>query len=255
MTESAGQAGAHFPPGAFANGIPFVFPGVPGVRCAFTTARAGNLALHDGLDAAAKERTVAARSALPGTFGFQAWAEARQVHGTGIVTDPEPAAADRAPSTEADGLFSARGGLALASKTADCQPILLTCRDGRAVAALHAGWRGNVRNFPGIGVRAFCETYALHPSEVLAVRGPSLGPAAAEFVNFEREWPDEFRPWFDEARRVMDLWSLARHQLAEAGVPPEQIFGLDLCTQSLPELFFSYRRKDASRQMSFIWKE
>ena len=51
----------------------------------------------------------------------------------------------------------------------------------------------------------------------------------------------------------MDLWGLTRYQLEQAGVPPAQIYGLDFCTLSNPKLFYSYRRKDAERQMAAIW--
>ena len=86
------------------------------------------------------------------------------------------------------------------------------------------------------------------------MRGPSLGPARAEFVNFEREWSDGFRPWFDPATRTMDLWGLTRRQLQRAGLPERQIYGLDLCTASNNGQFFSYRReKRSGRQASLIW--
>jgi copper oxidase (laccase) domain-containing protein len=52
----------------------------------------------------------------------------------------------------------------------------------------------------------------------------------------------------------MNLWELTRHQLAEAGLAPERIFGLDLCTKSREEDFFSYRRdKTTGRQAGIIW--
>lgn len=88
----------------------------------------------------------------------------------------------------------------------------------------------------------------------MAVRGPSLGPEKAEFVNFEQEWSAEFRPWFDPSSRTMDLWGLTRAQLLKAGLSARHIYSLDCCTFSLPEQFFSYRReKKSGRQASLIW--
>jgi copper oxidase (laccase) domain-containing protein len=115
------------------------------------------------------------------------------------------------------------------------------------------GWRGNVLNFPASGLARFCATYGLRPAEILALRGPSLGPAAAEFINFEREWPAQYRPWFNASGKTVDLWALTRHQLVTAGMRPEHIFSLDLCTRSLPGLLYSYRRGDSGRQASIIW--
>lgn len=246
--------------------IRFDFPGVPGVHCAFQTRQGGisdgpwaggNISYEVGDDPAA---VAANRAALAASLNLSEWVEAKQVHGDVILMDPEPvqlaAALAASPVAQADGLATARPGVGLVIKTADCQPILLAHESGKYVAALHAGWRGNRIGFPQSGVRAFCERYGFPPNEVLAVRGPSLGPAAAEFVNFGTEWGLDFARWFRKADRTMDLWMLTRHQLAEAGLLPERIFGLDLCTHTLTDDFFSYRRAATTgRQASIIWME
>lgn len=230
--------------------IPFRFPGVPHVRCAFTTRLAGNMSL---IQEPVQTCALANRQRMLNRLGIKQWAEVRQVHGDGFIVSPQATDPTRLPDREADGCCTREQGLALAIKTADCQAVLLADKNGRAVAALHAGWRGNAMNFPGTAVARFCEAYGLDPGGMLAVRGPSLGPAAAEFVNFESEWPRQFRPWFDEQRRTMDLWSLLKHQLKEAGLRDGNIFSLDLCTWSLPDLFFSHRRRHTGRQISLIW--
>ncbi len=239
----------------------FQFPGIPGVRCAFQTRdgdlsdpRAGgniSLAIPD-----APEETRANRAALAPALGLERVAELKQVHGDAMVFEPGASCLlrpDDIPAREADGLATSEAGFGLLIKTADCQPLFLAHASGRAVAALHVGWRGNRMNFPASGLRAFCERYGFPPREVSAVIGPSLGPAAAEFIHFEREWGPDYAPWFDEARRSMDLRRLTRAQLEEAGMAPERVFGLDLCTFSLPE-FFSYRRdrQASGRQANVI---
>ncbi len=238
--------------------LPFAFPGVAKVACLFSTSLAGNMSLglpgeKWRMDNPEKEAALACRKKLLRALGLCSWVELYQVHQDTVHANPCPTAPEYPSSLEGDGSCTQQKGLALAVKTADCQPLLLSDRQGRAVAALHVGWRGNVLNFPASGLRRFCEAYALMPEDVLAVRGPSLGPGAAEFINFAHEWPSEFSPWFDEQRRTMDLWSLTRDQLIRAGMRPEHIFSLDLCTHSLPELFFSYRRKHTQRQISLIW--
>ena len=205
----------------------------------------------------AAEAAVANRVALVLELGLEAVAELKQVHGTHIVFEPEAEAllqADKPPSVEGDGLAASRPGLGLLIKTADCQPLFFAHESGRAVAALHVGWRANRINFPASGLRTFCARYRCAPDEVLAVRGPSLGPASAEFVHFEREWGDAYAPWLDAKRRTMDLWRLTRNQLEEAGMAPERIFSLDLCTATSPQ-FFSYRRDNPTgRQANLIWR-
>ena len=244
------------------NCIVFRFPALPGVCCAFQTrgnsagdtAFAGNISFSVGDDA---DRVRANRQELLDhlrPYGLESWAELQQIHGDGFIVEPERVSCAAEPKTEGDGMATTRPGQGLLIKTADCQPILLAHKGGRHVAALHAGWRGNRCNFPLTAVARFCERYDLRPADLVAVRGPSLGPERAEFINFEREWGEDFRPWFDPASKTMDLWGLTRSQLQEAGLPARQIYGLDLCTMSNHENFFSYRQsRQTGRQASLIW--
>lgn len=240
--------------------LDFHFPDLPHVGVAFTTRLGGgstgafaeaNLSLDVGDDPAAVR---ANRRAVQERLGFARWQELTQVHGTAVLPDDGADTLKRGSARQGDGLMTSEPGVALVVKTADCQAILLTDTGGRYLAALHCGWRGNAAAFPLHGVRAFCAAYGLDPSEVLAVRGPSLGPGASQFTNFEAEWDPMFRRYFDPTTRRMHLWQLTRDQLMAAGVPGRQIFGLDLCTASSP-LFFSYRReRTTGRQAALIWK-
>ncbi|WP_419785894.1 polyphenol oxidase family protein [Pseudodesulfovibrio sp.] len=250
------------PPIAF---FPFSFPEISSVACAFTSRRGGvsepphdsaNLSYEVGDDEQAvsqNRRLIHDRLALSG------WCELKQIHGDIIQYDLDATQPEAAPTLEGDGLTTTRPGTGLVIKTADCQPILLAHRSGKYIAALHAGWRGNRMNFPGSGVTRFCEHYQLDPADIFAVRGPSLGPTAAEFVNFATDFGPGFGSYFDTKRRTMDLWQLTRDQLHAAGVPQDQIFGMDLCTMSRDDTFFSYRKACASpvkgtgRQVGIIW--
>jgi YfiH family protein len=231
------------------NAIPFAFPGLPQIGCAFGTG-AANMAFTGAPDPGA---VTASRKALQAELGFSAWQSLKQVHGVHMIFEPEFDTLDR-PSIEAgDGLAETRPGRAIVIKTADCQPVLLAHESGKYIAALHVGWRGNVADFCGRGVRTLCVRYGLDPRELFAVRGPSLGPGESEFTAFETEFGERFRPYFDHRTKRMDLWRLTRDQLKAAGLDPDRIFSLDLCTKSLPQ-FFSYRRDKATgRQASLIW--
>ena len=243
--------------------IPFAFPGVSNVRCAFHTRPGGvshgefgggniSFSVDDNPAHVTANRQSLLDSLRP--QGMQAWAELQQVHGDGLVFEPEAVSCDAAVTAEGDGMATSRPGLGLLIKTADCQPILLAHKSGRYIAAMHAGWRGNRCDFPVTGVARFCERYGLEPRDLLAVRGPSLGPDRSEFINFDREWGPEYLPWFDADSKTMDLWSLTRHQLERAGLLSRRIFGLDLCTAANNDQFFSYRCAHRSgRQASIIW--
>lgn len=247
--------------------IPFQFPGIPQVGCAFTARAFGNISLdfavrdvhgnavHEGK---AVQETKVRRASIPALLGVEAFAEAHQVHGVRTLFEPGAQEAGTAAVEDADGLATSRPGLALMVKTADCQPILFAHASGRYVMGIHSGWKGNRQDYPYIAVCEFCEKYGLEPKDIWAVRGPSLGPAASEFVNFEAEWGADFLPWYDGAQRTMDLWRLAKDQLCRAGLLPGRVLGLDICTFDNREMFFSYRAfrrlgVEDGRQASFIW--
>ena len=258
--------------------ISFSFPNLPQVCCVFQTREqgcssgcwaCGNIAFNVGDQ---PEHVLENRRQLLQVLGLAAWSEVNQVHGDRLLTDAEPVllhAGSGLPSgdnseadrggvhalEDADGLATTRPGLALLIKTADCQPVLLASRQGQHIAALHVGWKGNRIGFIGRAVKEFCCCYGLDPADLLAVRGPSLGPANSEFINFQAEWGPEFLPWLNQADMCMDLWRLTHCQLLEAGLAEQNIFSIDLCTHAHPELFFSFRRDKGltGRQASLIW--
>ncbi|MDY0305978.1 MAG: polyphenol oxidase family protein [Desulfovibrio aminophilus] len=240
--------------------VPFAFPGVISVSAVFTSRLGGasrgpfaasNLSFDVGDEPSA---VLANRRELRERLGFETWTECRQVHGETLLLDPEPGSLEEPGTRQADAMATARPGQALVIKTADCQPILFAHKSGQYIAAVHAGWRGNRMNLPGSAARRFCEAYGLDPLDVLAVRGPSLGPASAEFTNFHEEFGPEFEEYYDHAARTVDLWRLTRDQLVGAGLSPENVFGLEMCTRTMRDEFFSYRRNPTTgRQAGIIW--
>ncbi len=245
--------------------LPFSFPGIQNVRCLFQTRPGGASAKNysgGNISFVTKDtpqHVFANRRALQRAIRYP-FSELSQVHGNELVFEPlaTPAEGFRQSTDgslpEADGQATTQKGLALMIKTADCQPILLAHRSGQYIMALHVGWRGNKNDFIFKAVGEFCEQYKVHAKDVFAVRGPSLGPQVAEFIHFAEEWGEEFSPWYCAAEKNMDLWSLTRHQLQKSGLPSSQIFGIDMCTYSMPHMFFSYRQeKESGRQASLIW--
>ena len=78
-------------------------------------------------------------------FGIRGWAgppelqRPVQVHGCAVVHCSETR---DVREISADAVACRTPGLAVAVVTADCLPILACSEDGSAVAAIHAGWRG-----------------------------------------------------------------------------------------------------------------
>lgn len=173
-----------------------------------------------------------------------------QVHGTDVLQ----LTATTPHSLRADAAYTRQRGVVCAVMTADCLPVLFASRDGKEVAAAHAGWRGLCAGVLEATLNAFISP----PEEVIAWLGPAIGPAAFEVGPEVREAflavdPDDyvaFRPVGD--KYFADIWQLAKGRLRRQGL--RHITGGGLCTYSEPEQFFSYRREPATGRMaSLIW--
>jgi copper oxidase (laccase) domain-containing protein len=124
----------------------------------------------------------------------------------------------------------------LLAMSADCLPIVITRSESpRAIAVLHAGWRGLSEGVITAGVQA------LGNGPFAAVIGPAIGPCCYEVG-------PEVSELFDDDMTVdgkLDLWTAAERALRAAGV--ERVERVDLCTRDYPELFFSHRRDGRAR--------
>jgi polyphenol oxidase len=188
------------------------------------------------------------------------------------------AAAPAADAPKGDAFATRTAGLLLGVQTADCVPILLADTRHRAVAAIHAGWRGTLARVAVKTLGRMRMEFGTRPRDVVAALGPAIGRCcyevgsdvarsfAAQFPN-AAEWFDGpfdqlaygedplWLPWLTmmppghvpPAPRVQfDLRACNRWQLINAGVLEKQIDVSDLCTACRTDLLFSYRREGAS---------
>jgi purine-nucleoside/S-methyl-5'-thioadenosine phosphorylase / adenosine deaminase len=172
--------------------------------------------------------------------------------------------------------------LLLGVQTADCVPILLVDPRKRAVAAVHAGWRGTLQRIVIKAIGKMRMEFDTKPADLLAALGPAIGGCCyevgtevssaylAQFPN-AAEWFDELRTG-DEPNPLQwlsmmppghqpppknvrfDLRKANRAQLLTAGLFAKNIFVSDLCTACRRDLLFSYRKEGAQsgRLMSVI---
>ncbi|MBR0533922.1 MAG: laccase domain-containing protein [Bacteroidales bacterium] len=150
-------------------------------------------------------------------------------------------------------------GLAIGVRTADCVPVLLYDSVHRAVAAVHAGWKGTVKHISHRAIELMTDRYGCEPSGMRAVIGPAIGPdsfqVGEEVVAKFREagFPvDEiwsFRGQGDgspmSGGHHIDLFKANRWLLEEAGIPPANIAVCDVDTYTEASLF-SARREGAA---------
>lgn len=171
------------------------------------------------------------------TLKIQKYASCRQVHGNGvaIVNEESQLIAD------CDAMITKQMDLGLLILHADCQAAILYDPVHRAVANVHSGWRGNVKNIYRATIEKMAQAFGSKPQDLLVGISPSLGPKHAEFKNYLTEFPSEFLE-FQVRPQYFDLWAIARHQLEECGVLPHHIQIAEICTYSNPQDYFSYRR-------------
>jgi polyphenol oxidase len=146
-----------------------------------------------------------------------------------------------------DALITDEPGVGLMTLHADCLPILLVDPKRRAIAAVHAGWRGTVANVAGATVLAMGKAFSSDPANLLAFVGPAIGACCYEVG------PDVASAWcgaHDEAGSVLisrgerwsfDLRAANLGQLHRAGLAPAQIDVCPVCTRCAGESWFSHR--------------
>jgi YfiH family protein len=181
----------------------------------------------------------------------------RQVHGT------EVQAIDGVPGEPraCDGLATRRKRLALVVKTADCVPLILWDREKKAVAAVHAGWRGALAGVSRRAVAFLEERFGSRLESIHVAMGPAIGACCYEVGDevvraFSEKLPyagDLFFPG-PRGKNHLDLIEANRRQLTEAGIPGGQIYLSGMCTSCENRRLYSYRRegKGVGRLMGVI---
>ncbi|PKN35419.1 MAG: peptidoglycan editing factor PgeF [Deltaproteobacteria bacterium HGW-Deltaproteobacteria-19] len=188
-----------------------------------------------------------------------------QVHGNEVLVIDDPAFRTfTCQPLRYDAIVTARPGLALCIRTADCVPILLADSRKGAVAAVHAGWRGTSLGVAARAVDCLREHFASDPRDLLAAVGPSIGPCCYEVDkpvhrSMEALGPDRtsFLAAVGKGKWKFDLAAENRSQLLERGLSPERIYLSGACTSCESERWFSHRR-DAGRtgrHLNFIFMD
>jgi YfiH family protein len=188
---------------------------------------------------------------------------------------------------EGDALLTDQAGILLSVRTADCLPVLLVDPKHRAVAAVHAGWRGALARIVEKAAGEMRRVYGSEPRNLLAVLGPSIRvccyevrekveeafqgrfPNADKFFRKRAEPPPSHPerrslsflnvqpPCYNAASKPsahLDLVAVAQDQLRSAGLAPHHVAAADFCTACCTDLFYSYRREGdgAGRMLAVV---
>lgn len=199
----------------------------------------------------ANRQIVSDRCALPGPVNWM-----QQVHGTKLIDD---SARSRYRLLDPQSLENSRERLAmegdaaitrvkhevLSMMTADCFPVLFYSEADKALALVHAGWRGLANGI--------LEKTAAHFSQISLVW---LGPGIRQ-CHFEVG--SELKDWFSDqsfgrgshgSALMLNLPRVIREKCDALGVP--LIIDDGRCTYCESKRFFSYRRDGATGRFATL---
>jgi polyphenol oxidase len=180
-------------------------------------------------------------------MGADTVVHARQVHGAGLRFHEggSPGLHLVPPS---DGHMTRTPGVLLAVSVADCVPVFLVAEARRAVAVLHAGWRGVAAGIVEAGIQGFRDRLGVEPGDLHLHLGPAIsgpeyevGPEVHRALG--RRDPGAPAP--------LDLRDVVAERASRAGVLPARIGRSKRCTRTDP-LLFSHRGGDRMRQVAYV---
>lgn len=177
-----------------------------------------------------------------------------QVHGTTVwKVDQSQRGAGAIDGTqqigEGDAMITNADQTPLAILIADCLPVLLADKNGKAVGIVHAGWRGSLDGIVMRTVQAMQEQYGIHPQELLVWIAPGISHQHFEvgmdvWQQFEEKWGQHQDIFYKRETLFLDLKRLNQYQLVSCGILMENIETSPECTYTRRDMF-SYRRDGA----------
>ena len=197
----------------------------------------------------APQRAPARWKSLLKASAFKTIVHAHQLHETRIVIHDRVENGVRETKGGADGHATADSGVLLAVTVADCVPVYLLDADARAVALLHAGWRGAAAGILLRGIALFGQRWGSDPARLLLHLGPAICGACYEVG------PEVFRALGMDVplhAAPVDLRGALAEQARAAGVPPESITVSSLCTLCGDRNLFSHRAGRSERQVAVL---
>ncbi len=163
-----------------------------------------------------------------------------------------------------DGLVTAKRGVTLCTKVADCISLLIYDPVHHAIGNIHSGWRGTLQKIALNGVRKMVEEFNSKPADLICVICPSI---RQDHFEVDRGVYEEFKNVFPQVidgitirhgnKYNIDTVRCNTWMLEKAGVNTENIIDCGLCTVCHADLINSYRGNIDSqkqwRNLALIW--
>ncbi|NLB31994.1 MAG: laccase domain-containing protein [Alcaligenaceae bacterium] len=185
-----------------------------------------------------------------------------QVHGASVFDADDWQAGDEIAI--ADASVTTKAGRVLAIQTADCMPVVMLGSDAKVLGVAHAGWRSLLLGVIENTIEVMQRKHGGAISYVWI--GPSIGAAAFEVGVEVREAFREFNPvyekFFTAKKNTPDKYSanlvgIANHKLCKLMDSHKvakdcQIYFSGLCSYSLSDWFYSYRRNPETGRLATV---
>lgn len=183
-----------------------------------------------------------------------------QVHGTHghVITRENSDQFTKSLTHDGDYLITNVPKIGLSVLTADCLPIALADTKNKAVAMIHAGWRGSVGGIVRVALEHMHKLYGTEVADITVYFGPCAGSCCYQV---DQKFVDQLPDWAHASiiehdnKLFFDLVSCNIFLLHKLEITKKQInIGANKCT-ICNHNFCSYRRDSGSpaRQMSIIW--
>lgn len=188
------------------------------------------------------ENVTENRRRLLASLGFQPGqlASTRQVHGSEVLVVDQPGRYDGF-----DALITAQPGIILSVSVADCTPVLVCDPETKAIAAIHAGWRGTVGGIVSKAIAMMKSRFNTNPSKCYAFIGACIDECSFEVdADVADHFIADFKRWDELARKFfIDLKAANQQQLLDAGIPTDHIEVSPFSTVLHNEDYFSHRKE------------
>lgn len=199
-------------------------------------------------DASPSSSVQAAWERLRGASGCARVVHARQIHGPGVRYHG-PGTPGIHLAEPCDGHATAVPGVLLAVTVADCVPVFVVDERRRAVALLHAGWRGAAEGILERGIASLGERAGSLPGDLHVHLGPAIcgrcfevGPEVFRGLGL----PEPAGP------APVDLRAALAWRAVAEGVEGRRVTVSEHCTRCGDAGLFSHRGGDRERQVGFL---
>ncbi len=167
---------------------------------------------------------------------------------------------DKFNEDEYDGYVTNCCNISTLITTADCNPIILYDPIKNAVANVHSGWKGTIKQIYIKAVNIMKNEFDCNTSDIIACIGPSINKCCfdSEEAGFKEKftsvWKNEEEYIYYEKenkkRFHIDLPYIIKKDLIGIGLSEKNISLSNICTCCNSNDFFSYRRntKDGKKE-------